>query len=353
MADLGHGVMRGGRLAPRQWGLLLLGFVIAVMGLTMVTGTAAEAGFAPELTGLTRLLVPMVLIGTGVAIMLAAIRSRTRVAYWLLIPGGLWLIIFYLVPMTQLATASLEEGTFQTGFEFAWQWGNFAEPFTTFRGQFFRSILYGGIATAIAIAIGYPLAYFIAFRGGRYKNLLLVMVLMPFLVPFLLRTLAWKVILADDGLVLELFRTIGLVSENGRLLATSTAVVAGITYNFLAFMTLPIYVSLEKIDRSLVEAANDLYATPMAAFRKVTWPLSRPGVVAGTLLTLIPAAGDYVNAQLLGTPQQFMIGNVIQSRFLVVLDYPVASALSLTLMMTILLIIIPYVRATGTEELVA
>jgi len=345
VADVGHAVAQTRRMTARQWGLLIVGVVITVLGVTMITGSA--------LSGLARLVIPIVLIGTGMAITVAAIRSRTRVAYWLLIPGGLWLIIFYVIPMTQLARTSLEEGTFQTGFEFAWRWDNFAEAFTTFGGQFFRSLLYGGVATIIAIAIGYPLAYFIAFRGGRYKNLLLVMVLMPFLVPFLLRTLAWKVILADDGFVVGVFQTLGLVEENGRLLATGIAVVAGITYNFLAFMTLPIYVSLEKIDHSLVEAANDLYASPMVAFRKVTWPLSRPGVVAGTLLTLIPAAGDYVNAQLLGTPQQFMIGNVIQSRFLVVLDYPVASALSLTLMVAVLLIIIPYVRATGTEELVA
>jgi spermidine/putrescine transport system permease protein len=171
--------------------------------------------------------------------------------------------------------------------------------------------------------------------------------------PFLLRTLSWKIILADNGLVVEILKAVGLLDDSGRLLATGVAVVAGIVYNFLAFMTLPIYVSLEKIDRSLIEAANDLYASSTVAFRKVTWPLSRPGVVAGTLLTFIPAVGDYVNAILLGTPQQFMIGNVIQSRFLIVLDYPVAAALSFTLMVITVILIIPYVRAAGTEDLVA
>jgi spermidine/putrescine transport system permease protein len=255
--------------------------------------------------------------------------------------------------MARLAFTSLQEGSLEQGFRFAWKWTNFTEAFSTFGSQFVRSFLYAGIATAVALVIAFPLAYFIAFRAGRFKNLFLVMVLMPFLVPFLLRTLAWKIILADDGLVADALRTVGLLSENGRLIATATAVVAGIVYNFLPFMTLPIYVSLEKIDHSLLEAAADLYAKPATAFARVTWPLARPGVVAGTLLTLIPAAGDYVNATLLGTPQQFMIGNVIQSRFLVVLDYPVAAALSFTLMVAILALIIPYVRATGTEDLAA
>lgn len=284
---------------------------------------------------------------------ISAERRRRLVPYLLLLPGGLWLLLFYLVPMAQLAGTSLQQGTFETGYEFAWRWGNFAEGFTTFGSQFLRSFLYAGAATVIALVIGYPLAYFIAFRGGRFKNLLVVLVLIPFLIPFLLRTLAWKIILADDGVVVGVLKSIGLVPSSGRLLATGVAVVAGITYNFLPFMTLPIYVSLEKIDRSLVEAAHDLYAGPATAFRKVTLPLSMPGVVAGTLLTLIPAAGDYVNAQLLGTPEQYMIGNVIQSRFLVVLDYPVAAALSIALMLTILALVIPYVRAAGTEELMA
>ncbi len=241
----------------------------------------------------------------------------------------------------------------ETGFDFVWRWSNFSAVYDTFGAQFIRSFVYAGLATAVALVISYPLAYFIAFRAGRWKNLFLVLIVLPFLVPFLLRTLAWKIILADDGLVLDTLKTVGLVSDNGKLLATAIAVVAGITYNFLPFMTLPIYVSLEKIDRSMLEAAADLYANPALGFWKVTWPLSRPGVVAGTLLTLIPAAGDYVNAQLLGAPQQFMIGNVIQSRFLVVLDYPVAAALSFTLLLAILALVIPYVRATGTEELAA
>ncbi|MDH3498986.1 MAG: ABC transporter permease [Acidimicrobiia bacterium] len=279
--------------------------------------------------------------------------GRRTVPYLLLVPGGLWLLFFYVAPVAQLAAVSLQEGTFETGYLLTWRWANYTDALRTFSSQFIRSFVYAGVATAAALVIAYPLAYAIAFRGGRFKNLLLVMVLMPFLTPFLLRTLAWKVILADSGVVVGALQSIGVLAENGRLLATGWAVVAGITYNFLAFMTLPIYVSLEKIDPSLIEAAQDLYASPAVAFGKVTLPLSLPGIVAGTLLTFIPAAGDFVNAQLLGNPQQLMIGNVIDSRFLRVLDYPTAAALSFTLMIVILSLIIPYVRAAGTEELVA
>jgi spermidine/putrescine transport system permease protein len=283
----------------------------------------------------------------------ASKSKRKRVPYLLLLPGAIWLILFYVIPMIQLAGVSLQEGSYQTGYEFTWAWSNYSAAFTSFGGHFIRSILYAGTATLLALLIGYPLAYAIAFRGGRYRNLLLVLVLMPFLTPFLLRTLAWKVILADSGFVVDIFQALGILPANGRLLATGWAVVAGITYNFLAFMTLPIYVSLEKIDPSLLEAAQDLYSNPRTAFRKVTLPLSRAGIVAGTLLTLIPASGDFVNAQLLGNPQQLMIGNVIDSRFLRIVDYPTAAALSFTLMVAILLIVIPYVRAVGTEDLVA
>ncbi len=289
----------------------------------------------------------------GWARWLRARLGRRAVPYLLLLPGGLWLLFFYVIPVAQLGAVSLQEGSFERGYAMTWRWANYTDALSTFSSQFIRSFVYAGTATLIALVIAYPLAYAIAFRGGRYKNLLLVLVLMPFLTPFLLRTLAWKVILADSGWVVGALQTLGLLAENGRLLATGWAVVAGITYNFLAFMTLPIYVSLEKIDHSLIEAAQDLYASPAVAFRRVTLPLSMPGIVAGTLLTFIPAAGDFVNAQLLGNPQQLMIGNVIDSRFLRVLDYPTAAALSFSLMLVILALVIPYVRAAGTEDLVA
>ncbi len=203
----------------------------------------------------------------------------------------------------------------------------------------------------LALLIGYPLAYAIAFKAGRWRNLMLVLVIAPFFTSFLIRTLAWKIVLADQGWVVGALQWIGLLGENGRLLATPTAVVLGLTYNFLPFMVLPLYASLEKIDPRLLEAATDLYATPARAFCAVTWPLSIPGVVAGTLLTFIPAAGDYVNVQFLGNPGSQMIGNVIQSRFLTVLDYPVAAALSITVMVTVLVLVLSYVRRVGAKEL--
>ena len=203
----------------------------------------------------------------------------------------------------------------------------------------------------LALLFSYPLAYWIAFRGGRWKNLLLLFIVAPFFVTYLIRTLAWETILADQGPVVRVLRNIGILGADGRLLATSIAVVAGITYNFLPFMALPLYVSLEQIDGRLIEAAQDLYASRWRAFLRVTLPLSLPGVVAGTLLTFIPAAGDFINAQLLGTPRQYMIGNVIQSQFLNIRDYPTAAALSFVLMGMILVGILAYARILGTEKL--
>jgi spermidine/putrescine transport system permease protein len=203
----------------------------------------------------------------------------------------------------------------------------------------------------IALVGSYPLAYWIAFRGGRWKNLFLLLVIAPFFVTYLIRTLAWETILSDDGVVANAMRSVHLLGSDGRLLATSFAVVAGITYNFLPFMVLPLYVSLEQIDHRLIEAANDLYASRWKAFLRVTLPLSLPGVFAGTLLTFIPAAGDFINAQLLGTPKQYMIGNVIQSQFLSIRDYPTAAALSFVLMGMILVAILAYARILGTEKL--
>ncbi len=271
--------------------------------------------------------------------------------YLLLVPGLAWLAVFFLVPLGFLAYQSLETGTFDIGYAFDWAWGNYAEGIDRYRDQLIRSLVYAGFATALALGIGYPLAYWIAFRGGRWKSLLLILIIAPFFVTYLIRTLAWQTILADNGLIVGVFRDVGILGDSGRLLATSTAVVAGITYNFLPFMVLPLYVSLEQIDERLIEAAEDLYASRIQAFLRVTLPLSLPGVVAGTLLTFIPAAGDFINAELLGTPKQAMIGNVIQSKFLELADYPAAAALSFTLMAVILVVIAIYARAIGTEKL--
>jgi spermidine/putrescine transport system permease protein len=277
-------------------------------------------------------------------------RRRWITPYLLLLPGLLWLAVFFLVPMYYLGYTSLESGDLFSGYVFSWAWDNYRDAFTLYREHFIRSLEYAGLATLFAFLISYPLAYWIAFRGGRWKNLFLLLIIAPFFVTYLIRTLAWKTILADDGLVLSILRDLHLVSSDGRLLATTTAVVAGITYNFLPFMALPIYVSLEQIDTRLIEAAEDLYASRPRAFLKVTFPLSLPGVFAGTLLTFIPAAGDFINAQLLGTPKQQMIGNVIERRFKEVADYPQAAALSFVLMAAILVLIIVYARSVGTER---
>jgi spermidine/putrescine transport system permease protein len=278
-------------------------------------------------------------------------RHRWATPYLLLAPGLAWLALFFVVPLGFLGYQSLESGSFETGFTFSWAWGNYADAFTDYREQLIRSFVYAGLATVLALAISYPLAYWIAFRGGRWKNLFLVMIIAPFFVTYLIRTLAWQNILADQGIIVSTLKSIGVLDEDGRLLATSTAVVAGITYNFLPFMALPVYVALEQIDGRLVEAANDLYASRLQAFLRVTLPLSLPGVVAGTLLTFIPAAGDFINAQLLGTPQQQMIGNVIQRQFLELIDYPSAAALSFVLMASILVAVLVYAKVVGTEKL--
>jgi spermidine/putrescine transport system permease protein len=280
-------------------------------------------------------------------------RHRGLVPYLLLLPGLAWLALFFIVPMYYLGYTSLQAGDLFSGYTFSWAWDNYADAFTLYRGHFIRSLEYAGVATLAAFLISYPLAYWIAFRGGRWKNFLLLLVIAPFFVTYLIRTLAWKTILADQGFVVDALRTLHLVGEDGRLLATTAAVVAGITYNFLPFMALPLYVSLEQIDKRLIEAAQDLYASRVKAFLRVTFPLSLPGVFAGTLLTFIPAAGDFINAELLGTPRQLMIGNVIQSQFKEVANYPQAAALSFVLMAGIVIAVLLYARAVGSERVTA
>src|SRR6476469_257354 len=274
--------------------------------------------------------------------------------YLLLAPGILWLLVFYVYPAIQMFISSFWTGTLETGFTFSLgNWTTYVDALTRYQSQFLRSLVYGAAATVICFIIAYPLAYGIAFRGGRYKNVLLFLVIAPFFTSFLLRTQSWKIILGDDGIVFGPLKDLGFLPPEFRVLATPAAVIAGIAYNFLPFMTLPIYVSLEKIDGRLVEAAEDLFATSFGAFRRVTFPLSLPGVFAGSLLTFIPAMGDYVNAQLLGNPDTTMIGNVIQNQFLTQNNYPTASALSFLLMAGILIAVAVYARLLGTDELTA
>jgi spermidine/putrescine transport system permease protein len=278
-------------------------------------------------------------------------RHRGLTPYLLLLPGVAWLAVFFLVPLGFLAYQSLEGGSFARGYEFDWAFSNYWDAVSTYDAQLVRSFVYAGLATVAALLISYPLVYWIAFRAGRWKNLFLLAIVAPFFVTYLVRTLAWLNILADEGPVVGVLRDLHVLGADGRLLATGFAVVAGITYNFLPFMALPLYVSLEQLDPRLIEAAKDLYASPVRAFVRVTLPLSAPGIVAGTLLTFIPAAGDFINAQLLGTTRQYMVGNVIQSRFLEQIDYPTAASLSFVLMLCILTFLLVYARLVGTEKL--
>jgi spermidine/putrescine transport system permease protein len=278
-------------------------------------------------------------------------KRQGLLPYLLLAPGLLFLLFFFAVPLYYMARTSLETGTIFTGYRFNWHFETYTDAISNYDQQLIRSFVYAGASTAFALAIGYPLAYAIAFRGGKWKTALLLLVILPFFVTYLIRTLSWETILADNGAVVDTLKAIGILGEDGRILATSAAVIAGITYNFLPFMILPLYASLERIDPRMLEAGYDLYGTRRAVFTRVTLPLSMPGVVAGVLLTFIPAAGDFINAELLGTPRQTMIGNVIQSRYLELTDYPTAAALSFVLMAVILVMVLIWAKIAGTESL--
>ena len=279
-------------------------------------------------------------------------RFNRLVPYLLLAPGLAWLGLFYVIPAVQMFTYSLSTGNLENGFEFTGSPDAYGEAIGRFSRQFLNSVVYGGAATILTFVIGFPVAYTIAFRGGRRKNLILFLVIAPFFTSFLIRTISWRILLGDEGPILgPLKHTLGIIPGSFSVLDTPVAQLAGLTYNFLPFMILPLYVALEKIDPRLIEAAGDLYAGRWAAFRRVVLPLALPGVFAGSLLTLIPAMGDYINAELLGTPQTRMIGNVIQNRLLIQNDYPVGSALSFMLMGAILVAVLVYARLLGTEEL--
>ena len=280
-------------------------------------------------------------------------RRRKLTGYWLILPAAAWLGLFFVIPFYSLLAASLfdPKGSVLTGYDVTYHWANFSNAFSDYWRQLWRSLWYAGLSTFFCLVLGYVLAYAIAFKAGRWKTLMLVLVVAPFFTSFLIRTLSWKLILGDNGWIVNTLQAVHVLGAEGRLLATPVAVIAGLTYNFLPFMVLPLYASLEKIDGRLIEAASDLYASPVRAFFKVTWPLSLPGVVGGTLLTFIPAAGDYINAQLLGSPNQRMVGNYIQSLFTTQGDYATAGALSVILMAIIVVMVIFYIRKAGTEEL--
>lgn len=280
---------------------------------------------------------------------------KTRVGkraapYGLLAPGGLWVILLFIVPMLAMISVSLQTGDPIGGYSLTWRFANYTDALSKNWTFLIRSIRNGVIVTAIALLLGYPIAYWIAFYGGRFKSVFLFLLLLPFFVSFVIRTVSWSFILSDDGIVLGTLKDIGLLPDDYRVIGTTVAVVAGITYNLLPFTILPLYVSLERIDRSLIEAAKDLYASKAEAFRKVVFPLSLPGVFAAMLLTFIPAVGDYVNAAVLGGPGTAMIGNIIQVEFLRARDYPEAAALAFILMAIMLVGAVVYARLLGTEE---
>ena len=275
--------------------------------------------------------------------------------YLMILPALAYLGVFYVVPFISLLRTSLSSmggSVYMPKLTFGWNFANYANALSTYKDQILRSFGYALSATVLCLLLAFPLAYVIAFKAGRYKNLILGLVILPFFVTFLIRTLAWKTILADDGWVVSALNSIGLLPADGRLLSTSWAVIGGLTYNWIIFMILPLYVSLEKIDARLLEASRDLYATNRRMFGKVILPLAMPGVLAGSMLVFIPAVGDFINADYLGSTQTKMIGNVIQRQFLVVKDYPAAAALSFVLMALILVGVLIYTRALGTEDLV-
>jgi spermidine/putrescine transport system permease protein len=277
---------------------------------------------------------------------------RRLVPYALLAPGTIWLVLFFVVPLYFMGELALRSGTLQEGFTFTWEWSNFTEALEGRGGQIGRTFVYSAAATTLALLIAYPLAYAIAVRvRGRWRLFFLFAVVAPFFTTYLIRTIGWKTILSDASPVVDVMQTLALLPEDGRMLATSGAVIAGLTYNFLPFMILPIYASLERLDLSLIEAAKDLYASARQAFWRVTLPLSMPGVVAGVLLTFIPAFGDYVNAAILGGTNQAMIGNRIQSIYLVESDYPEAAALSFLMMVAVLATVLVYLRSAGTQAI--
>jgi spermidine/putrescine transport system permease protein len=280
-------------------------------------------------------------------------RLRWLTPYLFLLPGGLWLVIFFVVPMVIMASVSLQQGSLGTGYAMTWNFGVYPEVISTYWDQFFRSLIYALVVTLATLALGYPIAYMIAVRGGRFKNILLLLVILPFFTAFIIRTLSWKLILADNGFVLGTLKDLGLMSAGDHVLATPLAVVSGLVYNFLPFMVLPLYVALEKIDPHLTEAATDLYATRRQAFLRVVLPLSMPGVFAGSLLVFIPAVGDFINAEILGSRDTTMIGNVIQRLFLQTNAFPEASALGFVLMAAVLVLVAIYAKVVGAKELTA
>jgi spermidine/putrescine transport system permease protein len=278
-------------------------------------------------------------------------RLRAKLApYYLILPGWLWLVIFFVVPTLVMLSVSTMTGDLVSGFKQTFHFSTYSHAWSLHQTQFIRSIIYGLISTILCLVIAYPVAYWIAFRGGAHKASLLFLLLLPFFVSFVIRTQSWNQILSDNGMVLSPLKSLHIVGSDFHILATPVAVIGGLTYNFMPFMVLPIYVALERVDPALLEASADLYASKVEAFLRVIFPLSIPGVFAGVLLTFVPVASDYVNASILGGTNTTMIGNVIQTEYFTNLDYPTAAALSFILMAALLIGVFIYARVLGTED---
>jgi spermidine/putrescine transport system permease protein len=333
--------------------MVLVAIGVVALAAELITGALAVLLFGIMITSVIGII--------WVAIMGGIETRRALAPYGLLKPGILWLSLFFLAPLWTMMEMSLssKKSRFDFSPSFSWEWENYSKALTDFGPQFGRSFLYAGIATLLTLLIGYPLAYVIAFRGGKYRTMLLGLIAVPFFTSYLIRTLAWQNLLSDSGPVVSVLETLRLenvmewlhIMDNGRLINTPAAVIGGLTYNFLPFMILPIYVSLEKIDTRLVDASMDLYTSASGAFRRVVLPMSLPGIFAGSLLVFIPAAGDFVNAKFLGSPQTTMIGSSIQDQFLVQLNYPLAAAMSFVLMAIITVSVLVYAKFMGTEDL--
>lgn len=282
-----------------------------------------------------------------------------RVALFLLLPGLSYLALFFLTPLISLVITSLqvpdasgEIGRYQYGFAVE----NYWYAIESYLPQILRSFVYALIATVLALLISYPLAYFIGVRSRRHpllQGLMLTLVIAPFFISFLLRTIAWKQIFSNESWIVQTLQDLSFLAPDQYLVGTPFMVIFGLTYNFIPFMTLPLYTTLERLDIRYLEAGADLYASPATTFRKITLPLSMPGIISGTLLTFIPIAGDYVNASrdFLGSTETTMIGNVVEANYLQINDYPTASALSVLLMLVILTLVTFYVRRSGTDDL--
>ncbi len=278
-------------------------------------------------------------------------RLGARLApYALILPGWIWLVIFFVVPTVVMLSVSTMTGDIESGFTQTFHLRTYTDGWSRYHTQFIRSIVYGAIATVLCLLIAYPVAYWIAFRGGRHKSSLLFLLLLPFFVSFVIRTQSWNFILSDNGMLLSPMKDLGLISADFHILQTPTAVIGGLVYNFLPFTVLPIYVALERVDPALLEASSDLYASKLTTFSKVVLPLSMPGVFAAVLLTFVPVTADYVNASILGGPNTTMIGNIIQTAYFTNLDYPTAAALSFILMAGLLIGVFAYAKVLGTDD---